>query len=46
MLGQDIAANADAKMLVWRRQPDNVLLGCVWLEPEGDDVLVSGLTQC
>jgi hypothetical protein len=36
LLREDLAAKADAALLVWR-QPDGVLLGCVWLEPEGDD---------
>jgi len=36
LLREDLAAKADAALLVWR-QPDDVLLGCVWLEPEGDD---------
>ena len=36
MLREDIKANADAALLMWRRPPDGALIGCVWLEPEGD----------
>jgi DNA-binding MarR family transcriptional regulator/ribosomal protein S18 acetylase RimI-like enzyme len=42
MLRQDIAANPDATMLVWRRSSDGSLLGCVWLEPEDDGVWYLG----
>jgi hypothetical protein len=36
LLREDITANSDGAMLVWRLS-DGVLLGCVWLEPEADD---------
>ena len=42
MLREEIAANADAVMLIWRRLSDNALLGCVWLEPEGDRIWYLG----
>lgn len=42
MLRQDMASNPDATMLVWRRPSDDSLLGCVWLEPEGDSVWYLG----
>jgi DNA-binding MarR family transcriptional regulator/ribosomal protein S18 acetylase RimI-like enzyme len=42
LLRQDIAANADATLLVWRHPPDGNLLGCVWLQPEGDGVWYLG----
>lgn len=35
MLRDDIARNPDAALLVWR-EADGRLVGCVWLEPEGD----------
>jgi len=35
LLREDITANTDGAMLLWR-PPDGVLLGCVWLEPEGE----------
>lgn len=41
LLREDLAAKADAALLVWR-QPDGVLLGCVWLEPEGEDIWYLG----
>jgi GNAT superfamily N-acetyltransferase len=42
MLRQDIAANRDAALLIWRRPADAALLGCVWVEPEGDGVWYLG----
>jgi ribosomal protein S18 acetylase RimI-like enzyme len=41
LLREDIAANANAAMLVWR-SPECVLLGCVWLEPEDEDIWYLG----
>jgi GNAT superfamily N-acetyltransferase len=41
LLREDIAANADAAMLLWR-SPEDVLRGCVWLEPEDDGVWYLG----
>jgi hypothetical protein len=41
LLRKDIAANADAAMLVWR-SPECGLLGCVWLEPEDEDIWYLG----
>ena len=40
-LREDIEANAEASLLVWRL-PDGVLLGCVWLEPEDDSIWYLG----
>ena len=40
-LREDIEANAEASLLVWRL-PDGVLLGCVWLEPEDGDIWYLG----
>ncbi len=42
MLRQDIAANPEARLLVWRQPSDDALLGCVWVEPEGDHVWYLG----
>jgi DNA-binding MarR family transcriptional regulator/GNAT superfamily N-acetyltransferase len=42
MLWQDIAANRDAALLIWRRPADDTLLGCVWVEPEGHGVWYLG----
>lgn len=42
MLRQDMASKPDATMLVWRRPSDDSLLGCVWVEPEGDGVWYLG----
>ena len=42
LLRQDIAANPNATLLVWRRPPDGALSGCVWLEPEGNGVWYLG----
>jgi DNA-binding MarR family transcriptional regulator/ribosomal protein S18 acetylase RimI-like enzyme len=36
MLREEMASNPDATMLVWRRPSAGSLLGCVWLEPQGD----------
>jgi ribosomal protein S18 acetylase RimI-like enzyme len=41
LLRQDIAANAEASLLAWRRASGD-LRGCVWLEPLGDDVWYLG----
>jgi ribosomal protein S18 acetylase RimI-like enzyme len=41
LLREDIAANANAAMLIWR-PTDGVLFGCVWLEPEDDGVWYLG----
>ena len=41
LLREDIGANVDVAMLIWR-STDGVLLGCVWLEPEGDGVWYLG----
>jgi DNA-binding MarR family transcriptional regulator/GNAT superfamily N-acetyltransferase len=42
LLRQDMAAKANATLLVFRRWPDNALLGCVWLEPKGEGVWYLG----
>ena len=41
MLRENIEANVDAALLVWR-QLDGALLGCVWLEPEDDHIWYLG----
>ncbi len=41
LLRQDIAANPNARLLVWRRSSGD-LQGCVWLEPVGGDVWYLG----
>ena len=41
MLREETAAHADAKLLLWRK-PDNTLLGCVWMQPEENDVWYLG----
>lgn len=41
LLLEDIAANAEAAMLLWR-SPNGVLRGCVWLEPEGEGIWYLG----
>ena len=41
MLRADMAANANGKMLVWR-QPNQALVGCVWVEPEDQGVWYLG----
>jgi GNAT superfamily N-acetyltransferase len=33
LLADDLARNPDAKLLLWRDDPEGDLLGCVWLEP-------------
>jgi ribosomal protein S18 acetylase RimI-like enzyme len=41
MLREEMAAHPDARLLLWR-QPDNSLLGCVWMQPEEDDIWYLG----
>jgi GNAT superfamily N-acetyltransferase len=41
MLREEMAAHADARLLLWRR-PDNTLLGCVWMQPEANHVWYLG----
>ncbi len=41
LLREETAAHADAKLLLWRK-PDNTLLGCVWMQPEENDVWYLG----
>ena len=41
LLREDIAADADAAMLVWR-SPNDMLLGCVWLEAEDENIWYLG----
>lgn len=41
MLREEMAAHADARLLLWRK-PDNTLLGCVWMQPEENDVWYLG----
>lgn len=37
LLREEMAAHADASLLLWRRS-DKTLLGCVWMEPAENDV--------
>jgi GNAT superfamily N-acetyltransferase len=41
MLREDIAAHPDAALLLWR-DADNALLGCVWMQPEENNVWYLG----
>ncbi|MFZ0340623.1 MAG: GNAT family N-acetyltransferase [Terracidiphilus sp.] len=41
LLREEMAAHADASLLLWRA-PDNTLLGCVWMQPEENDVWYLG----
>jgi ribosomal protein S18 acetylase RimI-like enzyme len=41
LLREDIAANAEAAMLLWR-SPVGVLRGCVWLDPEDKGIWYLG----
>jgi|HubBroStandDraft_2_1064218.scaffolds.fasta_scaffold201713_3 GNAT superfamily N-acetyltransferase len=41
MLREEIAAHPDARLLLWR-EPDDTLLGCVWMQPEENDVWYLG----
>jgi GNAT superfamily N-acetyltransferase len=41
MLREEMAAHADARMLLWRK-PDTTLLGCVWMQPEANNVWYLG----
>ena len=41
LLHEDIEANVDAALLVWRL-PNGVLLGCIWLAPEEDGIWYLG----
>jgi GNAT superfamily N-acetyltransferase len=41
MLRDEMAAHANARLLLWR-EPDNTLLGCVWMQPEEDNVWYLG----
>ena len=42
MLREDIAASPEAWLLLWRREDDGGLRGCVWLEPVGTDAWYLG----
>jgi GNAT superfamily N-acetyltransferase len=42
-LRADIAAKPGARLLVLRDDGDDAILGCVWLEPAGDNVWYLGL---
>ena len=37
LLREEMAGRPDARLLLWRK-PDNTLLGCVWMQPEENDV--------
>ncbi len=41
LLREETAAHADARLLLWRK-PDSTLLGCVWMQPEENDVWYLG----
>jgi ribosomal protein S18 acetylase RimI-like enzyme len=42
LLREDIVANAEAALLVWRPPAGDGLLGCVWVAPEGDGIWYLG----
>jgi N-acetylglutamate synthase-like GNAT family acetyltransferase len=42
-LRRDLAAEPEARLLLFREAPDGDLLGCVWLEPAGGDACYLGL---
>jgi ribosomal protein S18 acetylase RimI-like enzyme len=42
-LRRDLAAKPDARLLLFRDEPDGELLGCVWLEPAGADTWYLGM---
>lgn len=42
-LARDLAAQPQAVLLALREQPDSEILGCVWLEPAGDDAWYLGM---
>jgi GNAT superfamily N-acetyltransferase len=41
LLREEMAAHWDASLLLWRA-PDGTLLGCVWMQPEENDVWYLG----
>ncbi len=41
LLREETAEHADAKLLLWHK-PDNTLLGCVWMQPEENNVWYLG----
>jgi len=43
LLREDIAAKPEAHLLTYRDNPDGLLLGTVWLEPQGSGVWYLGL---
>jgi GNAT superfamily N-acetyltransferase len=43
LLREDLAANPQAHLFVWRDEADETLLGTVWLEPKEDTVWYLGL---
>jgi GNAT superfamily N-acetyltransferase len=43
LLREDLAAKPDARLLIWRDDPSDPLLGTVWLEPQDDGVWYLGL---
>jgi GNAT superfamily N-acetyltransferase len=42
-LREDLAANPDALLMIWRDERDGRLLGSVWLEPSEDEAWYLGL---
>lgn len=45
LLREDIAAKPEAHLLTYRDNPDGLLLGTVWLEPQGRGVAF-GISGC
>jgi GNAT superfamily N-acetyltransferase len=41
LLREEMAGRPDARLLLWRK-PDSALLGCVWMQPEENDVWYLG----
>ena len=42
LLREELLANPDAAFLLWRVPPSGTLLGCVWVEPQGDGIWYLG----
>lgn len=42
-LAADLGRDPDARLLVWRDEDDGPILGCAWLEPDGEDCWYLGM---
>ncbi len=45
LLADDLARNPEARLLLWRDDPEGELLGCVWLEPVAEACSSSEVAQ-